>query len=369
MMRRGHARSVWGGAGVLLAGLLLGAGCAPAESSPPPSATLRSEATPPLPTTEATPPVLDTPAPTPTAEVTLTPGPPVLKIEPPVLNLAVGQTGRVEVRAENMGPLARVELHLSFEPGYLRVEDSAPGIEGVQVELGALPQPSEVLQRSADNATGLVVYQVAQGAPAPELVSGVITAFTVRALAEGGSPLRFTIVTLDDADGQPLPGPDPVDGLVVISNAAATAEATVGEPSPAPAGETPQAPLATPSSAPAPTSPPDARSTPPEGTVYHTVQAGENLFRLALRYGTTVEAIVAANELSDAGQVRVGQVLVIPGGTGSGQMGGQTYVVQPGDTLFSIARRHNTTVQALAALNGLAEPYAIRTGQVLRLSP
>src|SRR5258708_24205673 len=44
----------------------------------------------------------------------------------------------------------------------------------------------------------------------------------------------------------------------------------------------------------------------------HTVEKGENLFRIALRYNTTVEALVAANNLSDASHVFVGQVLIIP---------------------------------------------------------
>jgi LysM repeat protein len=43
----------------------------------------------------------------------------------------------------------------------------------------------------------------------------------------------------------------------------------------------------------------------------HTVQAGENLFRIALRYGTTVQALQAANGLSGT-TIYVGQQLIIP---------------------------------------------------------
>jgi murein DD-endopeptidase MepM/ murein hydrolase activator NlpD len=46
---------------------------------------------------------------------------------------------------------------------------------------------------------------------------------------------------------------------------------------------------------------------------------------------------------------------------------GGTYVVQPGDTLYGIARRNGTTVASLVALNGLASPESIRIGQTLRL--
>ena len=346
---------------VLLLGLLVGAGCTAGGAQVPTGTAPGTTAATPLPAAQSTLPPAEAPPATSTPEATATPGPPVLKVEPAVLNLAVGQAQRVEVRGENLGPLAAIELHLSYEPGYVQIEDSAPDEEGVQVELGTLPQPAQVGKRSADNASGVIVYQVAQDAgDAASSSSGLVTGFTVRALAEGGSPLRFTIVSLSGADGQPLPTPDQIDGLVVISNAAATAEPGTAEPSPAADGPTPTA-------APVPTT--AAQTTPSAGPIYHTVQAGENVFRLALRYGTTVDAIVAANGLGDAAEVRVGQVLLIPTGTGAPQTGEQTYVVQPGDTLFSIARRHNTTVQALAALNGLAEPYAIRAGQVLRLAP
>lgn len=46
----------------------------------------------------------------------------------------------------------------------------------------------------------------------------------------------------------------------------------------------------------------------------------------------------------------------------------QTYTVAPGDTLYSIARRHGTTVEELMRLNGL-ETYLLKVGQVLLLPP
>ncbi|WP_206201849.1 LysM peptidoglycan-binding domain-containing protein [Thermus tengchongensis] len=47
----------------------------------------------------------------------------------------------------------------------------------------------------------------------------------------------------------------------------------------------------------------------------------------------------------------------------------QTHTVAPGETLFSIARRYGTTVEALVRLNGLSDPNRIRAGQVLRVRP
>jgi LysM repeat protein len=109
-------------------------------------------------------------------------------------------------------------------------------------------------------------------------------------------------------------------------------------------------------------------------SVTHTVQRGENLYRIALRYGTTVNAIVAANGLANPNRIYVGQRLVIPGDTGSAgttapsATTGSTYVVQRGDTLSGIARRFGTTTTSLARLNGIANPSLIYIGQVLRLS-
>jgi LysM repeat protein len=124
----------------------------------------------------------------------------------------------------------------------------------------------------------------------------------------------------------------------------------------------------------------------------HTVAAGDTVLRLAQRYASTVEAIVAANGLNNAGFIVIGQVLVIPVAAGQGTpatpasttgstarpsatpapgatqapgSGSGRHVVQAGETLFSIARRYNTTVEALATLNNITNPNLIRAGTVL----
>lgn len=114
---------------------------------------------------------------------------------------------------------------------------------------------------------------------------------------------------------------------------------------------------------------------PPSGTTTYTVQPGDNLFRIALRYGTTVAAIQQANNWYTT-LIYVGQVLIIP--TGSvpppgptatpppPPTGTTTYVVQPGDTLYGIALRFGTTVSALKAANGLVGDL-IYIGQVLTI--
>ncbi|MBL8058349.1 MAG: LysM peptidoglycan-binding domain-containing protein [Anaerolineales bacterium] len=104
----------------------------------------------------------------------------------------------------------------------------------------------------------------------------------------------------------------------------------------------------------------------------YVVQAGDTLFRIALRSGTTVAALQAANGLRGT-TIYPGQVLSLPGGTLTAApvesavvAAGGAYVVQAGDTLFSLARRFGTTVAALQTANGLTSA-AIYAGQVLRV--
>ena len=118
------------------------------------------------------------------------------------------------------------------------------------------------------------------------------------------------------------------------------------------------------------------------GEQNHVVQAGENLYRIALRYGRTVAELAAYNGISNVNLIYVGQVICIPG-TGTpipatpvpGQTQptpvpatGTTYTVVAGDTLARIAARYGTTYQAIAALNNIVNPNLIYVGQVLRIS-
>jgi LysM repeat protein len=112
----------------------------------------------------------------------------------------------------------------------------------------------------------------------------------------------------------------------------------------------------------------------------HVVAPGDNLFRISLRYGVSMQAIASANGITNFNLIFVGQRLTIPaGGTTpppTAVPGGPTpvpppaessYTVVRGDTLGAIARRFNTTVQALSSLNGIANPNLIFPGQVLRI--
>ncbi|MBE7468465.1 MAG: LysM peptidoglycan-binding domain-containing protein [Anaerolineales bacterium] len=113
----------------------------------------------------------------------------------------------------------------------------------------------------------------------------------------------------------------------------------------------------------------------------YIVQAGDTLFSISQRYGTSVEAIVAANGLT-SDIVQIGQTLNIPGddtytapSVDSGYAPGPVpyapggpagaYIVTSRDTLFSIAMRYGTSVEAIASANNIAYPYIIYEGQPL----
>jgi len=297
-----------------------------------------------------------TPMPAPTETPVIT-GPATVRMDPSViLDLAVGETRRIEIWVDNVEYLHAIELHIGFEPRYVGVQDADPDTEGVQIATGNVPAPVEVIRNDVSHEAGVIVYHVAQEPGSSARGSGLVASFTVGGRSEGGSPLRFNIVRLLDSQGESLPMPDQVDALISVV-------ASEGEPEPTSTPDTaPPEPTATPEGTiPDIDEPVAATPSSQEGSVYHIVQAGENVYRIALKYGTTVEAIAAANGLADPGSVRVGQRLLIPVGAAASTV----YVVQPGDTLYSIARRHGTTVEALAALNGLAPPYTIKVGQTL----
>lgn len=102
----------------------------------------------------------------------------------------------------------------------------------------------------------------------------------------------------------------------------------------------------------------------------HTVRRGENLYRIALRYGVSVEAIVRANGLSDPERILAGQVLTIPKTrrvTAKALPAARTHVVKAGETLHSVARRYGTSVASLMRANGLRSDR-LQPGQRLVVS-
>jgi LysM repeat protein len=99
----------------------------------------------------------------------------------------------------------------------------------------------------------------------------------------------------------------------------------------------------------------------------YLVRPGDTMITVAARHGLTATQLAAANGLRWDAWVYVGQKLRIPGASTSTTTSGSTYVVAPGDTLISIALRHNVTVTQLARANGIHTNAWVYTGQRLEI--
>lgn len=114
---------------------------------------------------------------------------------------------------------------------------------------------------------------------------------------------------------------------------------------------------------------------------YYTVQSGDTLSGIALKFSTTSSKLAQLNSISNPNLIYVGQRLLVnqssnSNSSSSGQSSSTTtnteasaasYTVKSGDTLSAIASRYNTTVNQIVSLNQLSNPNLIYVGQVLKL--
>lgn len=123
------------------------------------------------------------------------------------------------------------------------------------------------------------------------------------------------------------------------------------------------------------------------GSCTHTVQPGENLYRIAIRYEISVQELRTANPDISGDLIQPGQVLAIPNcgidtngetentpstitaSTVTAPDGGQVYIVQRGDTLYTIGLQFGVTIAALQQANNLQNPNQLAVGQELIIPP
>ena len=141
---------------------------------------------------------------------------------------------------------------------------------------------------------------------------------------------------------------------------------------------------------PAPAPDPVVKPAPaPAGSGYYVVQEGDIFGRIAQKHGVTQAALRAANpSLTDPNKIRVGQKLAIPApgaakpapkapaakpapaakkapATLPEKPGYVVYVVQDGDILGRVARKHGTTVKAIMDANGISDDRKVRAGKAI----
>lgn len=101
----------------------------------------------------------------------------------------------------------------------------------------------------------------------------------------------------------------------------------------------------------------------PGGTLY-TIKQGDSYFGLANRFKTTINALIRANPGVNPQNLKLGQQICIPVPPTTGPCpGGFLYIIQVGDTYFSIAKRFGIVVPALADANPGVNPNKLMLGQ------
>jgi len=152
--------------------------------------------------------------------------------------------------------------------------------------------------------------------------------------------------------------------FVAERRVASAQESVAPEATAAPPAEDGATPPAETPAADAPLSPAEAPvapevAAPPVAPTTYVVQAGDTLFSIARKHGVSVDAVLWANNLNDANVLKQGQKLTIPASTG------KLHTVKEGDTLDTLAQSYSVSKTGIATVNGLADNAGLKAGQRL----
>lgn len=238
--------------------------------------------------------------------------------------------------------LGSLTLEVLIPLGYFQVQDMNGEQEGIQVQPGELA--GAVVNQNEVNAEGLLRYRVLDLGESDTPVRTILT-LSLIPVATGVAEVYLQTATATAPAGEVL-AMEILQPIKLIEIHEATAVAT-----------------------PVPMAVPVETAEPGAGElagVYYRIQQGENLFRLALRFGCTAEEIAAANGITEVYSVLAGRVLRIPVPPPQGQA---AYVVSAGENLYEIAGVFGLAVEELAAWNNIPAPYHIQEGRWLVLHP
>ena len=100
--------------------------------------------------------------------------------------------------------------------------------------------------------------------------------------------------------------------------------------------------------------------------ISHIVEKGDTLYSLSKKYGVSVDELRSANAISGS-DLYAGQKLIIPAKKNDKRVTYESYTVKAGDTLYSIAKRSEITVDELRRLNSLDSSAVLKIGQNLKV--
>lgn len=103
----------------------------------------------------------------------------------------------------------------------------------------------------------------------------------------------------------------------------------------------------------------------PEGN-YYALRRGDTLWAIARFFNISLDDLLEANPAIDPNRLRVGQVICIPVATPPVRRcpeGADRYVIRSGDTFYSLARRFNVSLDSLLRANPRVNPDALLVGQ------
>lgn len=93
----------------------------------------------------------------------------------------------------------------------------------------------------------------------------------------------------------------------------------------------------------------------------HVLQKNETLYSIARKYDTSVDELVRINNIQDVRKLRVGTEIIVS------KEPGPVYKVEKGDTLYGIARAYDVDLESLLAVNSLQKDYVLKVGDILRI--
>lgn len=102
--------------------------------------------------------------------------------------------------------------------------------------------------------------------------------------------------------------------------------------------------------------------------IVYIVKRGDTLSEIAMEYNVTVNEIARENQIKNVNLIYPGQRLIIKTKAMGTELGHLCYKVVRGDTLYSIARRYNTTISNIVMLNRIQNPNLIYPGQCLKIN-